>query len=492
MARQRSSRILHELRRRRVFNAVALYIVGAWVTLQVTELALPGLNIPDFAIRYVWMGAFLLFPLSLIFGWRYDITTEGIKRTAPDEFDTEADTSLRRVDHVIVGGLSVIALAVIATMLFRITLVEPDVALAPVENSIAVLPFEVCGDRAREQDLAGGLTIEVINRLAERGRLRVIARASSLAFAGFGLPVQQIARPLGVQYLLAGELCREDGKLTLSAELFDEQGFIVWSDHFAQEVNQWEQITARLATMVASGVAGELGDTLPVLPERPVNSLAYEQLLIGREHLAHFDSDNARLAFERALEYEPDYAEALIEIALLEVRGNFFDQGAAMENARPIAERALAMANRQLEHGASTANMHYIVGNITFVLAGLEEEKAWRESTSIGEREFDARKVEIKSRYEEAERHFRMALNLNSSLIEAYYQLSRAIEAQGQHRNAEALEILEQGQIKDPFNLYLNTRIAKRWVARGRYRQAIELLDRFKKLPEIPALAWGC
>jgi len=47
--------IFRELRRRRLFNTVALYVVGAWVALQVTELALPGLNIPDFAIRHVWI-----------------------------------------------------------------------------------------------------------------------------------------------------------------------------------------------------------------------------------------------------------------------------------------------------------------------------------------------------------------------------------------------------------------------------------------------------
>jgi len=45
------------------------------------DLAFPGLAVPDQAIRFVWMGAFLGFPLALIFAWRYDITAEGIART---------------------------------------------------------------------------------------------------------------------------------------------------------------------------------------------------------------------------------------------------------------------------------------------------------------------------------------------------------------------------------------------------------------------------
>jgi len=78
-----STGFIHELRRRRVLNTVALYIVGAWVALQAIQLALPGLNIPDFAIRYAWLAAFLLFPLVLVFGWRYDVTKQGIVRTPP-------------------------------------------------------------------------------------------------------------------------------------------------------------------------------------------------------------------------------------------------------------------------------------------------------------------------------------------------------------------------------------------------------------------------
>ncbi len=48
--------LLSEARRRRVFRVAALYVVGAWITLQAADLAFPGLGIPESAIRYVWMG----------------------------------------------------------------------------------------------------------------------------------------------------------------------------------------------------------------------------------------------------------------------------------------------------------------------------------------------------------------------------------------------------------------------------------------------------
>ncbi len=64
--RLRPIHFFKKLRRRRVFNTLAIYIVGAWVVLQAADLAFPGLEIPESAIRYVWIGTILLVPLVLI------------------------------------------------------------------------------------------------------------------------------------------------------------------------------------------------------------------------------------------------------------------------------------------------------------------------------------------------------------------------------------------------------------------------------------------
>ena len=66
-----------------MFRVAALYIVAAWVVIQVAQVGFPGLGIPEAAIRYVFIGAFVGFPLALIFGWSYDITPRGIVRTPP-------------------------------------------------------------------------------------------------------------------------------------------------------------------------------------------------------------------------------------------------------------------------------------------------------------------------------------------------------------------------------------------------------------------------
>jgi hypothetical protein len=105
-------RFVRELRRRRVFKVAGIYVAAAWVAVQVASKSFPGLEVPDVAIRYVWIATFLGFPLALVFSWRYDITTLGIVRTPPTDPDTEVDLSLHRIDYVVLGLLAVMAAAI--------------------------------------------------------------------------------------------------------------------------------------------------------------------------------------------------------------------------------------------------------------------------------------------------------------------------------------------------------------------------------------------
>ena len=309
MSRFNPKQIFLELRRRRVFNTIAIYIVGAWVTLQAAELALPALDIPDRAIRYVWLAAFLLFPLVLVFGWRYDISKTGVQRTAPPDTADEVEIPLQRFDHWFIGALGSIALVVAATMLFEMGQVEPDSGpLAVQDNSIAVMPFGVCEDRASDLPLAGGITGEVIERLSVRDRLKVMGRTTIYNLAGIGTSNQQIAELTNTEYVLNGTLCREGLDLTLEAELTNRGGFIEWRDSFKEEVNQFDQVERQLATLVANGVALELGDIIQDPLNDPVNQQALWQLRIAQGHHWEGEWDQARESYNKALEYQPNLA----------------------------------------------------------------------------------------------------------------------------------------------------------------------------------------
>jgi len=315
-----------ELRRRRVFRVAALYGVGAWGVIAGCDVLFPQLTDwvadPDRAMRAVFIAAILLFPVALVFGWLYDVTADGIQRTADfSETAHDPDTSLHPVDRGIIGTLSVLVLAVLALTSVHIVRMAPPVSLAgspgastAPENSIAVLPFEICEGPGVDPLLAAGIANEVLRHLAEIPNLKVtarsllvIARASAFAFAETDMEPQQIASTLKVHYLLTGTVCREGDALTVTAELVDESGYLVWSDSYTEQLDAAGQVTRSVAALLAEGVAIRMGAVMPVPQDEPVNRLAYEQLLIGREYMEREDWDSARAAFEAALERKPDY-----------------------------------------------------------------------------------------------------------------------------------------------------------------------------------------
>ena len=104
-----------ELRRRRVFGTAAIYIVGAWVAIQVVGQALPAFNTPGEAIRYAWLAAIFIFPIALLFAWRYDLSASGVVRTPAATAGENPDVSLRRSDYLILIVLLGVSSAAIST-----------------------------------------------------------------------------------------------------------------------------------------------------------------------------------------------------------------------------------------------------------------------------------------------------------------------------------------------------------------------------------------
>jgi len=492
-----------ELRRRRVFRVAVLYGVGAWGVIAACDVLFPQLTDwvadPDRAMRAVFIAAILLFPIALVFGWLYDVTAEGIQRTADfSETAHDPDTSLHPVDRGIIGTLSVLVLAVLALTSVHIVRMAPPVSLAGApgaptapENSIAVLPFEICEGPGVDPLLAAGIASEVLRHLAEIPNLKVtarsllvIARASAFAFAETDMEPQRIASTLKVHYLLTGTVCRDGDALTVMAELVDESGYLVWSDSYTEQLDAAGQVTRSLAALLAEGVATQMGAVMQGSEDRPVDRLAYEHLLIGREHMEREDWDSARAAIEAALERKPDYAEAIFELALLEWPGLWdgTDKKAQYEKSILLAERALAMARRDVERNPNSAHSHYVIGRITWQLMRLERHLALHEP---GPDDADDRAEKLA----EAERHLRRAVELNPSDSDAWSHLYLAMEEAGRDEKA-LLAVLEQGIERDPLNDLMNGQLAIQWARRGRYEEALALLDRLKRLPDVPFDAW--
>ena len=174
---------VREMRRRRVFRTAAIYIVGAWVLLEVIALAFQSFGIPDTALQYIWLAAIAGFPLALIFGWRYDITPEGIVRTPPAGVTDTTDLSLRKPDYIVLTALAVIAVIFVGSTINEIRQgplrgAGPWYAAAQLATTIAVLPLENLSVDSDQEFLSAGLHDALITTFSRITRFRVTSRFS--------------------------------------------------------------------------------------------------------------------------------------------------------------------------------------------------------------------------------------------------------------------------------------------------------------------------
>jgi adenylate cyclase len=322
---------LMEARRRQLVGVLAIYVVGAWVLLQVAATLFPGWLIPEQAIRYVWIGAVMQFPIVLVLGWYYDLSAQGIRRTSPAGADTKCQ-DLTRQDY---GVLSLIALfsagimfGVVREVLDTRELRLPQVAVTEYpQNSIAVLPFLNLSDISEQEHFADGLTEELLNSLAATDGLRVISRTSSFAYKGSPLSAKEIAAQLNVEHILEGSVRRTGNMIRVTAQLINAQ-----SDSHLWSRNYDDVVGAENIFKVQENIASLVTDSLQVrlmprnMPKAPASietlDLYYDGLFVFNElkngqDLSDEKFTKAASKFEAAIEAEPDWLPAFVKLGQL-------------------------------------------------------------------------------------------------------------------------------------------------------------------------------
>src|SRR5436190_14721633 len=177
-----------ELKRRNVVRMAGLYLVGAWLVVQVAGTVLPMFGGPNWLPRTIVVLLAIGFVPAVIFSWVFELTPEGLKRDAdvPPEQSITPRTA-RRMDRMIIVVL-VLALAYFAFDKFALT-PRREAALVssalPNESksvinakSIAVLPFENLSAEKANAFFTEGVQDEILTHLARIADLKVISRTS--------------------------------------------------------------------------------------------------------------------------------------------------------------------------------------------------------------------------------------------------------------------------------------------------------------------------
>jgi len=285
---KRLSGFIAEARRRRVFRTAGLYIVGAWVLLQVADLALESIGLPDSLLRFFWIAAFAGFPVALIFGWFFDVTADGIRRTLPFDNASDEDLQMRVPDYVIIGALAVVV-AVFAAGLFDQAR-QAERYDGPYDpNGIAVLPLEnLSGDEDQEY-FSAGMHDALITSLSKIGALRVVSRTTTVRLDRT-LPMTEIGKTLGVRNIVEGSVTREGDRVRVIVQLIDAATDAhIWAENFEREFTSVLGLQGDMAKAIAGAVNVQLSDEEESLLDesRQIDPKVYDRYLRGAYLLNH-------------------------------------------------------------------------------------------------------------------------------------------------------------------------------------------------------------
>jgi TolB-like protein/class 3 adenylate cyclase len=127
----------------------------------------------------------------------------------------------------------------------------------PGKPSIAVLPFENMSDDPGQEHFSDGLTEDIITDLSQLEDLIVIARASVFTYKGKPVKVQQVARELGVQYVLEGSVRKSGDRVRITAQLVDGMtGHHLWADRYDRDLKDVFALQDEIAQKIRATLAG--------------------------------------------------------------------------------------------------------------------------------------------------------------------------------------------------------------------------------------------
>jgi TolB-like protein/DNA-binding winged helix-turn-helix (wHTH) protein len=171
----------------------------------------------------------------------------------------------RRNGWLALTAIAALLLAIAIPLLFHAkaannTPAPSPTALPTPQNSIAVLPFLDLTQGMKEEEFADGMTEELIDKLSKIPGLRVPSPTSSFYFKGKQIPVADIAKSLGVAYVVDGSVRKSGEMLRVAARLVRaDNGYVVWSETYDRP------FTDRL--MVQDDIAGEVAKALNATSE---------------------------------------------------------------------------------------------------------------------------------------------------------------------------------------------------------------------------------
>ena len=211
-------------------------------------------------------------------------------------------------------AIVVLALLILTGVAAAIWNFYPGPATAPGKPSIAVLPFDNLSGDPKQEYFSDGITEQIISGLAKAPRLFVIARNSSFTYKGKPVKIQQVARELGVRYVLEGSVQKLGNRVRITAQLIEAKtGKHIWSEHYDRDIKDIFALQDDITMKIMAAVQVKLtdGEAASIVSKGTDNRQAYDKFLKALKLVQNFKSEamhQARKELDEVIALDPAWS----------------------------------------------------------------------------------------------------------------------------------------------------------------------------------------
>jgi TolB-like protein/class 3 adenylate cyclase len=341
----------------------------------------------------------------------------------------------------------------------RIPIAENAAAKTPLplpdKPSLAVLPFQNMTGDAEQEYFVDGIVEEITTAISRLPWLFVIARNSSFTYKGKIVDVKQVARELGVRYVLEGSVRKAGSRVRISGQLIDTTtGAHIWADRFDGALDDIFGLQDEVASHVVGAIEPKLRHfEIERASRKPTESLdAYNLYLRALAQIHKYSEEGMSegiASLKRALAIDPACWPAASMIGWCRMSQRF--QGWESVSGLDIAE-CLDLAKQSIEGGKDDPDALWTAG--------------WTISYFAGEHATAATAVD-------------RALTLNPNSAHAW--TAKGWVSGYQSRSGAAIEAFERAMRLsplDPLGYIVTSGLAFAHMSAGRYETAMEWVDR--------------
>jgi TolB-like protein/class 3 adenylate cyclase len=249
---------------------------------------------------------------------------------------------------------------------------KPALAL-PDKPSLAVLPFiNMSGDPEQEY-FADGMAEDIITALSRVPWLFVIARNSSFSYKGKNLDLRQIARELGVRYVLEGSVRKAGNRVRITGQLIESNsGVHIWADRIDGGIEDVFELQDKVTERVVASIEPRLRAVeMERARRKPTENLeAYDLFLRALANLHRTTRqpiEEALRLVDQVIALDPDYAMAIGLKARLIYRSKVIGFLAPSD---PLLDEAVRLAWRAAEKGREDPDVLWLAGFVVALAGG--------------------------------------------------------------------------------------------------------------------------